>query len=312
MEATRASEPNCCPACRRPIAVMGARCVYCGADLPERSGGTPPHETPRAQPNRVVLIVDTSAGEEALATALGRRVAEMEARGRRRRYLLHRILPATEARAEVARLTAQGVSTIALSESAVREASRPLLATAGEPANGLFNLELGGGTRRLASDEVLLVVWGPIRREPLSEETHSMRSLKRAPASRVTEGDLCHVHAKSSLRPLELDPSSFAFTETSVRLESTLLRLRAAIAALAGAAEIDRDFVREAPALGASDSLHHTSLADALAMKRSVAEERRRPLAFLDNVAQFRFYSAWRGTLARHLAGLTDASEPPL
>jgi hypothetical protein len=311
-DTTRAPESSCCPACRRPVAVIGARCVYCGADLPECNVDSRARETSHAQPSRVVLIVDTSADARTLATVLGRRVAEMEALKLRRRYLLHRILPAPEAQAEIARLTAQGLGTIALSESAVREASQPLLATGGEPAKGLFTLDLDGGTRQLGTDDVLLVVWGPIRREPLSEETRSLRGLKRASASRATESDLCHVHTKSSPRPLELDPGSFTFAETRVRLESTLLRLRAAIATLATAAEIDHDFRQEAPALGVSGASQRAPLADALATKRSARGERRRPPAFLDNVAQFRFYSAWRGTLARHLAGLADTPGPPL
>ena len=138
-----------------------------------------------------------------------------------------------------------------------------------------------------------------------------MRALKRMRAARVTESDLCHLHTRSSPCPLELDPRSFTFAEMSSQVQSTLLRLRAAIAGLATGAEVDHEFAREAPALGMSGAPLGTSLADPLAARQSTAKEQK-PVAFLDNVLQFRFYSAWRGTLARRLAGLPDTVEPPI
>lgn len=258
-----------------------------------------------------MLVVDTSGDARAVATVLGRRSEEMEALGRRRQYLLYRILPVAEARAEAARLAALGVSAIALSESAVRAASEPLIAIGGDPASGVFALDPRGEPLRVVAENVLLVVWGPIRREPLSEEARSMRELRRASAPRVAESELCHVHTKLSPRPIEVDANAFAFSQTQGVIESTLLRLRAAIACLAAAVEINHGFRWETPALGMSSPIERRSLADALSTSRSGAGERK-PATFLDNVAQFRFYSAWRGTLARQRAGLAHTDEPPL
>jgi hypothetical protein len=258
-----------------------------------------------------VLVVDTSADAHALAVALGRGRVEMEALQRRRRYLLHRILPEAEMAADVARLTAQGVNLIALSESVVRVAAQPLLATGGNPEAGVFSLEGGGDTRTLTASDVLLVVWGAIRREALSETTRSMRDLRRIPATRTTESELCHIHTRSSLRPLELDPNAFIFTETRAGAASTLLRVRAAVAGLARATEIDRGFAQEAPALGVSSAPQRASLAGAFGEGRDAVGQRKAPV-FLDNVAQFRFYSAWRGIVARRAAGLADTPGPPL
>jgi hypothetical protein len=311
IEASDAAAHGRCPVCQRPIAVAGRRCIYCGTDLPEPIPEQPRPETASTLPDRLLLVVDVSGDAQAVATALGRRSEEMEARGRRRRYLLYRILPVAEARAEAARLAALRVSAIALSESAVRAASEPLIAIGGDPANGMFSLDSRSEPLRVVADDVLLVIWGPIRREPLSEETRSMRELRRAPAPRVAESDLCHVHTKLSSRPIEVDADAFAFSQAHGAIESTLLRLRRAIASLAASVEIDDGFRWEAPALGVSSSIERSSLADALSTRASRAGERK-PATFLDNVAQFRFYSAWRGTLARQRTGLTDTDEPPL
>ena len=310
-EASGAPAHGRCAACQRPIAVVGRRCIYCGAELPEPIIEKPEPQTTIALPDRLLLVVDASTNAQAAAATLGHRSAEIAALGRRSRYLLHRILPVAEARAEAARLAMQGVSAITLSESAVRAASQPLIATGGDPANGMFALDSGGEPLKLVADDVLLVIWGPIRREPLSEETRSMRELRHAPAPRVAESDLCHVHTRMSSRPIEVDANAFAFSQAHGVIESTLLRLRAAIAGLAAAVEIDQGFRWEAPALGVSSSTQRSSLADAFSTRRSGARERK-PATFLDNVAQFRFYSAWRGTLARHHAGLTTPGEPPL
>jgi hypothetical protein len=291
--------------------VAGARCIYCGALLPEAPAASSARGAAIAPVDRVVVVVDMSADAHALADALGRSDRELEALRRRRRYLLHRILPEAEAAADVARLRALGVDTIALSESVVRAAAQPLRAIGGNPEAGVFTLDGEKETRQVAADDVLLVVWGPIRREPLSETARTMRDLRRIPAKRAVESDLYHVHTRSSLRPLELDPDAFTFTETRGSGASTLLRVRAAIAGLAAAAEVDRGFAQEAPALGVSSGPPRTSFAEAFGARRSAGGQRK-PAMFLDNVAQFRLYSAWRGIVARRLAGLADTAEPPL
>jgi hypothetical protein len=235
----------------------------------------------------------------------------MEALRQRRRYLLHRILPDAEAAVETARLKEQGVRTIALAESAVRAAAQPLLTTGGNPEGGVFALEGGGPARQLTTADVLIIVWGTIRREPLSQATRSMRDLKRAATPCAAESDLCHIHMRSSLRPLELDPGTFVFTEARGRVRSTPLRVRDGIASLATDAEIDRGFAQEAPALGVSSAPARSALAEAFGAERR-NDGRKRRETFLDNVAQFRFYSAWRGMVARRAVGLSDTPGPPL
>jgi hypothetical protein len=109
---------------------------------------------------------------------------------------------------------------------------------------------------------------------------------------------------------MEIDPSTFALARTGAAIESTLLRLRRAIESLTSGTEIDRTFRQETPVLGVSEGGQPTRLAEAL--EREAEGSRRKPTTFLDNVSQFRFYSAWRGALARHVAGLPEADEPPL
>src|SRR6266536_236002 len=82
-----------CPACRRPVAMVRATCVYCGAALPaaaveeaakgaEAVAATPPAGALPAP--RFVLIIDLDSGtEDEVAAALG--ISRFEAGQRQRR-----------------------------------------------------------------------------------------------------------------------------------------------------------------------------------------------------------------------------------
>jgi hypothetical protein len=68
------------------------------------------------------------------------------------------------------------------------------------------------------------------------------------------------------------------------------------IDALASSVEVDDEFRRVPPALGAAED----GAAGAVGAAAALRPPRRRdaPL-LLDNLAQFRFYSAWRGLVAK-------------
>jgi hypothetical protein len=298
--------PIRCGACGRAIAAALPHCLYCGAALPERPA--PPVETPDAEADTgaMLVVIDTTAGERALVAALGLSAAEAGVRCRRGRYQLYRILPGDEAEFEAQSLGHHGIASLLLPEIEVRRASRPLVARGGDPQAGLFWLESRSQTARVEPGEALALLWGSIRREQPRQYTGPMRDQRRAAGGSVQEEDFYHVHRRSDARPLEITPSAFEFSGAQGALESSVLRVQRALETLAPGMAIDRSFAAEAPALGVSAGPAAggvTAFGDALRSQPSVRAQNRPSGAPLDNLAQFRFYSAWRGLLARRLPG---------
>jgi hypothetical protein len=289
-----------CPACARPIAVSGRRCLYCGATLPEPLAPVEGADAPADSQERMFLVVDETTDAAMQAGARGLTTARAAALPRKARYRLVGVLARDELAIEMSRLAAAGVTAHALPAAAVGAAVQPLEVVGGDAESGVFSVGGNRDAERVAPEDVLLLVWGPIRREAQSRLDLSLRSLKRPMSSSIADGELFHVHARSRRQPLEIDPQGFAFTTVPSAPESSLLRVRRGLEALAAGASIDRGFQHEPPALGISNRVPGTL--DGLSTRSSGAGDAK-PTA-LDNVAQFRFYSAWRGALARQLAGL--------
>jgi hypothetical protein len=141
------------------------------------------------------------------------------------------------------------------------------------------------------ADDLLAVVEGPIARErQAGGEVRRVRSARPEPGFRI------HLHRRSELPPVELDPEAFSFGPGVQG--SALLRLNEWVGLLARGRPRDEGFRHLPPALGAAE----TSSEDAGTAVRALGSGGARPrkeALLLDNVAQFRFYSAWRGTLER-------------
>ena len=298
-----------CPACARPIAVSGRRCLYCGATLPERAEHAESADVTAARPERTLLVVDVAMDVDPLARALGLSTANAAALQRKSRYSLLRVLPPDEVPSEASRLAAAGVTVYSLREADVWAAAQPMAVVGGAIEAGLFTIGGSRDTERVAPSDVLLVLWGPIRREPQSRLNLTLRDLRRPTSRGISDSELIHIHTRSRIRPIEIDPQSFTFTVVPRAPESSLLRLHRALEALAGGALIDRAFRNVPPALGVSDPAKGANSPDWPHARGSRAGEAK-PATALDNVAQFRFYSAWRGVLARQLARLTDERQP--
>ena len=108
-------------------------------------------------------------------------------------------------------------------------------------------------------------------------------------------GHRFHLHRRDDPRPLELDPAAFDFGLASLA-ESSLLLLSSWIEKAAAGVPVDDRFRREAPAL-APAAPEGGGIAVALggAAPRRKDEESQ----VLDNLEQFRFYSAWRACALR-------------
>ena len=141
-----------CPACRRPVAMVRATCLYCGGPLPaelvEEAAKSAEAVTAAAAPApeapRFVLVVDLDSGtEEAVAAALG--TSRFEAGQRRKRGGLQflRIGEEQEAEETAGALRERGLFVVAVPEPEVR--TPPLLALGGAQQGDALHLRLKDG-----------------------------------------------------------------------------------------------------------------------------------------------------------------------
>ncbi len=317
-----------CPQCRRPIAVSRLSCLYCGAPLsPEAVGATlraaePAKEAPQTG-DRLLLIVDLgSVGVEVAARVLNASVFDVQQWARRGCFHLRRIAPAASARAEAEGMTREGLSAHLLSEAEVRAAATPLLAGAGSVEGESLRLRLGDGELRLTAADLLLVVRGPIRREHAGPRPQVRWGVFQVGgwfglpglefgAATLGPGDRFHLHRRRDPRPLELDPGAFQFSADPGLADSSEQRLTAWLAELASGVPVDDSFKRQTPALAPAEPAGGP-LSAVEALARPPLGPQGPASQILDNLAQFRFYSAWRGLLERQRAGLTAPAGPVL
>jgi hypothetical protein len=278
------------------VARAGPRCLYCGAELGEAVpvGEEPPDlsAAPVADRGLVVLRL-TGAAPAALRDALGLSSYEAGQRSRRGGWELLRVTGREEAAAEVARLAGHGLRAVVVPETEVRAAAMPQLVRGGQAAAGQLDLHGAAGRWTVSSAALLLIVRGPIARE-----YQTSQEVKRVRTSGLEPGYRLHLHLRDERSPLELDPGDFAFGAEAGG-GSSLLRLTDWVEAACRDTPVDDEFRRIPPALGAA-AAGAGPLAAAGALRGSAGRARGRDeLLILDNLAQFRFYSAWRGCVER-------------
>jgi hypothetical protein len=308
-----------CPRCARPVAAAQPRCVYCGAELPAEAlqaaaaaraaieaqwaregetstatpatGGAP--DTPTTP--RVLLVLEiASADEGALARALSLSAFEAGLRRRRGGPDLHRILPAPQAAEEAARLRAQGLEVLEIAENEVRRAE-PVTITRGTAETGALALDGDDGPLRVAEADLFLIVRGVITRE--YQSTPEARLQRRL--ATLDPGYRVHLHRRGDPRPVELDPAAFDFGPGGAA-SGAQLQITSWIDRLFPGVPRDDSFRLVIPALAPAIPSASTRAAAAAALARPGRQAR----TVLDNLAQFRFHSAWRAA-ARRRARLT-------
>lgn len=309
-----------CPRCARPVAAAQPRCVYCGAELPAEAveaaaaaraaleaqwaregetstatpatGGAP--DTPTTP--RVLLVLEiASADEGALARALSLSAFEAGLRRRRGGPDLHRILPGPQATEEAARLRAQGLEVLEIAEDEVRRAE-PVMATGGYAETDGLALDGHEGPQHLAEADLLLIVRGVITREYQSEAEAS----RRRRLATLDPGYRVHLHRRGDARPVELDPAALDFGPGGAP-SGAQLQVASWIDRLFPGVPRDDSFRLVIPALAPAAPAAGGNAAAAAVALAPPGRERR---AVLDNLAQFRFHSAWRAA-ARRRARLT-------
>jgi hypothetical protein len=291
-----------CPACRRPVAVARAACLYCGAalisaDVPAQAAAEPAFAAPPppAAPGagRELVVVDLAgAGTGALVDALAVSPYEASLLVRRGGLHLHRACEPDAARTEATRLAGRGLRVVRVPESEARV--RPRRAVGGERLGDRLVLRTEEGLVEVRRGDVLLVVRGSIVREYQPSDRR-----RKVSTARLEEGYRVHLHLASRgggdlPRPVECDAASFEFgfsVTGSARLE-----LDAWVDAVAGGAARDDGFRRLPPALAPAAPEPRSALSAAGSLRGG--RDGDAPVV-LDNAEQFRFYSGWRAAVER-------------
>jgi hypothetical protein len=273
------------------VAVARPRCLYCGAALSaepvveaEQSGETLEAGRAPVADRLLVVLEHRGSDAEALARVLSLSLFDAGQRVARGGFELLRTAAPAEAEEMAATFRAAGFAVFLVPEP---EARRPPTAVRGGGfEDGRLRLFTATGEVSIGTDDLLLVVRGPITRE-----YQTAPDPKRFRTATLPAGYLVHLHRRRDAPPLELDPGNFEFALAS--RQGSLLELGLWLGSLG--APTDDGFKKLTPALAPSAP----PAAGIGATARALAPvDRDAPLA-LDNVAQFRLYSGWRGAVER-------------
>jgi len=283
-----------CAHCGRPLAGRLPRCVYCGAEAPASAveAEAPPPAAPEPSPRLLVILRIGDADPGALSRALGLAAADAAHRQRRGGWQLLRIAEPEAAREQAARLAEAGLVAMLIPEVDVRASARPVMALGGEWTGHELALRTPEAPARVAAGDLLLAVQGPIARE-----YQTSQDVKRSRTATLEAGYRFHLHRKGEPRPLELDPGAFDFGAGGAG-GSSLLQLTGWMQELTRGVVVDDGFRRLPPELGVAEAATAGPLAAADALGARAAGRAEGALV-LDNLRQFRFYSAWRAAVER-------------
>jgi hypothetical protein len=281
-----------CPSCARPVAVARPRCLYCGASLSAEAVAEAEQSTREGQSGRgtasderlLVVLEHREPDPEGLARTLGLTLFDAGQRAARGGFELLRTAPPAEAEEVATTLRAAGFAVFLVPQSEARRA--PIPVRGGGFEDGRVRLATGDGETSIGRDDLLLVVRGPIAREYQTPQDRIRFRTASLPA-----GYLVHLHLRRDVPALELDPGNFEFAFTS--RQGSLLELGLWLGSLG--APTDDDFKKLAPALAPTAPGGAGVAATARALVHSAGEG----AVVLDNVAQFRLYSGWRGAVER-------------
>lgn len=281
------------------VAALATRRVLRSGSLNDIEGAALGLERDRAT-RRYVVIDTTAATATAIATACG--ISAWEARQWQiaARYRLVRISSEAADGPLESSLRAAGMAVSVIDESTVRRAREPIpiesIDVSCIPAMCTLRSDTDAPAvrRGLPEREIAILISGFIQREKLKEPG----TFKKAPNVRLEEAFLLHIHVRGFGQPWEIDPRRTVFGGEG--LASAHMRTLQLVRRLAPDVPHDEAFRNVVPALSpGADPL--SELAGFKPSPRGTAKEPR--LVVLDNVAQFREYSAWRGALALAMDG---------
>ena len=142
--------------------------------------------------------------------------------------------------------------------------------------------------RELPESDLALIVSASIKREKVKDQT----SPKNSVDTRLEDAWVVHLHLKDEARPWEIDPRRTSYAGAS--LASAHMNTLELVRRLSAAVPHDETFKNVVPAL--SPGLDPGGdLAVLNTVTRTEVKQPKRVV--LDNLAQFREYSAWRGAI---------------
>jgi hypothetical protein len=233
------------------------------------------------------VVIDLErATPPALVEGLGLGAYEAAQRQKRGGYSLELVIDSSEAEAEAEALRGAGLLVFLVPEAASRIV--PWVATSGFGDDGTA-LRGDEGLRRVRPGDVLLVVRGPIAREYQAPEKR-----RRIDTARLSPGYLFHLHLRESPQVLEIDPFDFAFGSGPPVSGSSQVEIQTWVDGVRAGAREDDAFRHLTPALGLSQDQNRGAL-----RALGGAPAGGKTPGVLDNLAQFRSYSGWRGAVER-------------
>ncbi len=303
-----------CPACARPIAMARANCLYCGAALPAEGQEAAARAAERVQktrslanlqavaksagrdepPRRYVVIDTTMAGVEAIAEACG--VSAWEARQWQAasRYRLVRVSTEPADGPLESGLRARGLRVLIVPGETVMRSRTPIPLESIDPfsvpaqCTVREDAEAPPARKVLREQDLALIVSASIKRERVKDQTS-----RRPPVdTRLEDAWLVHLHIRGEARPWEIDPRRTAYEGPG--LASAYMQTLELVRRLQALAPHDDAFKNVVPALSpGADPLSGLESFASTPQKKSKEPK----VVVLDNVAQFREYSAWRGAI---------------
>ncbi len=256
----------------------------------------------RDQTTRRYLIIDTAGTTpETLARACSISVWEARQWRAASRYRLLKVSAELPDGAQESGFKEIGLTFLALPEHTVAPARNPIvlesvdLSAAPLQCTLRHHAEAPATRRELIEPDVALIVSASIKRERVKDAS----SLRARADSRLQDAFLVHLHLKKEARPWEIDPRRTGYEGAS--LASAHMSTLDLVRRLSVRAPHDEAFKTIVPAL----SLGADPPSDLTGLKKTAKGAGKEPkVIVLDNVAQFREYSAWRGAVGKQRLNL--------
>jgi hypothetical protein len=250
----------------------------------------------REQAPKRYVVIDTAANPiETIAEGCGVSLWEARQWQAASRYRLVKISTEPGDGPLETGLRAKGLRVLAVPEETVVRSRNPVPVESIDPSlspapcSVREDPEAPPAKRDLIEADIALIISATIRREKRTE-----KPARGAPAEgRLEDGWLVHFHFRGGARPWEIDPRKTTYEGAG--LASAYMRTLELVRRLSTFIPHDEAFRTMVPALSQSAD----SLGDfrSFASKDQSRKGKDPKIVILDNAAQFREYSAWRGAV---------------
>ena len=257
-------------------------------------------------PRRYVVIDTTAAAVEVLAMACAVSVWEARQWQASSRYRLIKVSAEPADGPLESGLKERGLQPLIVPDETVARSRNPILLESIDPFSDPTQCtvrndpEAPPSRRDLRPQDLALIVSASIKRERVKDQTP-----RRGPTdTRLEDAWLVHLHLKAESRPWEIDPLRTAYE--GVSLASAYMNTLELVRRLSAIAPHDETFRNIVPAL--APGLDPRGGLESFATAPRKKESKEPKIVVLDNIAQFREYSAWRGAVERAQSAGAEAT----